>query len=375
MTKARAIPQVDERLIEQLCERLRSIPGDPEVVVPQHVTAVAPLLHGPARTALIDATIARLTGLDHLEMLLTDPSITEILVNHHTEIWVERHGALERAGNLPRTALPNILERILAPLGRRLDRTHPIVDARLADGSRLCAVIEPVAVGGTALSIRRFPKRNLGLEHFIGDGEHTEGLGQLLMTLIAFRLNIIISGATSSGKTSLMTALLALLNENERLVLIEDTTEIPLDHAHLVRLETRVATPDGPPPIGLEQLVRTALRLRPDRLLVGEVRGTEAMALIQAMNTGHDGSISTCHANSAHDALIRLETMVLTAAPSWPLEAIRSQLRRSLDVVIHVARCADGSRTITEILAVDADGERPLFSAEVSPTPAGLIPR
>ena len=209
-----------------------------------------------------------------------------------------------------------MIERILAPLGRRLDRTTPIVDARLDDGTRVCAVVPPISVGGTILSLRRFRTEPLPLTAF-GDGAVTEALGEL----VERRCNTVISGATSTGKTSLLSSLLGLTAPGERIVLLEDTAELAPLVEHLVRLEARPATNDGVAAISVEQLLHTALRLRPDRLVVGEVRGREVLGLVQALNTGHDGSWSTCHANSAHDALHRLETLVVQAAPAWPLRA------------------------------------------------------
>ena len=226
-----------------------------------------------------------------------------------------------------------MLERVLAPLGRRLDRTNPIVDARLPDGSRVCAVIGPVAVDGAAVSIRRFRRHA-----FRSLPSRRHGSSSCSPRCCAPRCNVVVSGATSSGKTSLLASLLGLTDPGERIIVLEDTAELQPTNAHVVRLEARPATPDGIRPIPLDELVRTALRLRPDRLVVGEVRGNEVTGLVQAMNTGHDGSLATCHANGPIDALLRLETLVMQAAPSWPLAAIRAQLSRSIDVIVHVAR-------------------------------------
>jgi pilus assembly protein CpaF len=250
---------------------------------------------------------------------------------------------------------------VLAPLGRRVDRTSPIVDARLADGARVCAVLPPVAVDGPALSIRRFRRRILPHESFTDD----VGVG-LLHELLHARCNLVVVGATSSGKTSLVAALLSEIDPSHRLVIVEDTAELPLRHPHALRLEARPPTIDGPGAVDLAQLVRTSLRLRPDRIVVGEARGDEVLALVQAMNTGHDGSISTCHANSPTDALLRLESLVLQAAPTWPLAAIRHQLARSIDVVIHLERDEDGARRIIELAEVTA----PSPADDHHPTPA-----
>lgn len=354
-----------EQLVDRICDVVADLPGDVDTLVHQHVGAIAPLLYGTARDELVSAAIARLVGLDQLELLMAAPDIDEILVNRGGEVWIERNGRLIRSESLRRDALETILERILAPLGRRLDRSHPIVDARLDDGSRLCAVIAPVAVDGTALSIRRFHHRRLPLEAF---GE--PAVVEILRRAVADRANILISGGTSSGKTSLLGALLTTLNADERVVLIEDTTELQPPLQHLVRLEARPQSPDGPAAISLEQLVRTALRLRPDRLIVGEVRGAEVLALLQALNTGHDGSLSTCHANSPADALGRLEALVLQAAPTWPLAAIRSQMARSIDLVVQVARTGSSARHITHITALAPVDD----TAVLAGRPVELIP-
>jgi len=341
----------DEHLVAALCRAAASEPGDTATVVRAHLRRIAPLAGDAAGEQLVRAAIARLEGLGALDALVADPTVDEVLVNARGDIWIEREGGLTRAGHLPATDLALVTERILAPIGRRLDRSTPVVDARLPDGSRVCAVIPPVSPDGACLSIRRFRDRSLGLGAFA-----TGPLAALLERLVARRCNVVVSGATSSGKTSLLNAALAHCPPGERVVTIEDTLELLPDVDHLVRLEARPATPDGPAEITLEQLVRTALRLRPDRLVVGEVRGAEVLALVQALNTGHDGSWSTCHANSALDALHRLETLIVQAAPAWPLRAVREQLTRSIDVVVHVARRRDGARQVVEIGEVVAGG-------------------
>jgi pilus assembly protein CpaF len=301
----------------------------------------------------VRAAVARLDGLGSLDALLRDDDVDEILVNAGGDIWVERDGATSPAGSIAAADLAVVIERILAPLGRRLDRTSPVVDARLEDGSRVCAVIPPIALDGACLSVRRFRDRTLPLAAF-GAGE----VADLLDELLHRRCNVLVAGATSSGKTSLLNTMLGRTELGERIVVIEDTAELLPSHDHLVRLEARPATPDGLPAITLEQLVRTALRLRPDRLVVGEVRGSEVLGLVQALNTGHDGSWSTCHANSALDALHRLETLIIQAAPAWPLLAVRQQLTRSIDVVVHVARTGKAARQVVEIGEVVEGGHR-----------------
>jgi pilus assembly protein CpaF len=350
-------PELDP-LVEELSRRVAHVPGEVHDVVRRHVRAVAPLADATTRTRLVDMTVARLAGLDVLDRLLTDPTVDEVLVNRGGEVWIDRRGELRRGPALHADTVPTVLERVLAPLGRRLDRSTPIVDARLPDGSRVCAVVPPVAVDGPVLSIRRFARRPRPLDTFA-----TPAVRDLLLELLALRCNLVIVGATSSGKTSLLGALLDTLDPTERVVLLEDTAELVTGAAHLVRLEARTPTADGVRAVPLEELVRTALRLRPDRLVVGEVRGPEVLGLVQAMNTGHDGSLSTCHANGTLDALHRLETLVLQAAPGWPLAAIRAHLGRSIDVIVRVER-RGRERTVSEIAEVVCHdgpdrGERP----------------
>ena len=337
----------DHDIVRTVCDLVADRPGDPTPLVEAEVRRLAPLCSPEEQLVLADRAIAHLRGLGELDAYVRDDGIDEVLVNSGSEIWIDRDGTLQYVGSLGTDRVDLLIERVLAPLGRRVDRTSPIVDARLADGARVCAVLPPVAVDGPALSIRRFRRRILPLESF------TDDVGvDLLRELLGTRCNLVVAGATSSGKTSLVAALVAEVDPSQRLVIVEDTAELPLRHPHALRLEARPPTIDGPGAVDLAQLVRTSLRLRPDRIVVGEARGDEVLALVQAMNTGHDGSISTCHANSPTDALLRLESLVLQAAPTWPLAAIRHQLARSIDVVIHVERAADGARRITEVAEV-----------------------
>ena len=337
----------DHDIVRTVCDLVADRPGDPTPLIEAEVRRLAPLCSPEERLVLADRAIAHLRGLGELDAYVRDDGIDEVLVNSGSEIWIDRDGALQYVGTLGTDRVDLLIERVLAPLGRRVDRTSPIVDARLADGARVCAVLPPVAVDGPALSIRRFRRRILPLEAF------TDEVGVVLLhELLDARCNLVVAGATSSGKTSLVAALVSEVDPSQRLVIVEDTAELPLRHAHALRLEARPPTIDGPGAVDLAQLVRTALRLRPDRIVVGEARGDEVLALVQAMNTGHDGSISTCHANGPTDVLLRLESLVLQAAPTWPLAAIRHQLARSIDVVIHVERAADGARRITELAEV-----------------------
>jgi pilus assembly protein CpaF len=245
------------------------------------------------------------------------------------------------------TTLLAVIEHALAPTGRRLDRMHPMVDARLSDGSRMCAAIAPVAVDGPCLAIRRFAAHTIPLGEFA-----VPPVVEVLASLVSARCNVVVSGATSSGKTTLLNALAQLVEPSSRVITLEDVAELRLHHPHVVRLETREATPDGVGDISLEHLLRTALRMRPDRLVVGEVRGAEAVHLLQALNTGHDGSLCTVHANSAGDALARLATLVLQHAGGWPLHAVHHHVARAVDAVVHVARHADGTRRVMEVAEV-----------------------
>lgn len=291
--------------------------------------------------------VAEQSRLGGLERWIADPEVTEVLVNAGAEVWVERCGSLMRVGTMRPQSVLAAIEHILSPIGRRLDRASPVVDARLADGSRVCAVLAPVAVDGPCLALRRFAVRTVQLADFA-----PPPVAALLRELVERRCNVVVSGATSSGKTTLLNALVGCAGRHERLITMEDTAELRLDHPHVVRLETRPATPDGIGELTLADLLRAALRLRPDRLVIGEVRGDEAADLLQALNTGHDGSLTTVHANSAADALARLASLVLRAAPSWPLAAIHDQVVRSVDAVVHVARAAGGGRRVTEVCRV-----------------------
>jgi pilus assembly protein CpaF len=292
--------------------------------------------------------IAERSPLGGLERWLGDPAIDEVIVNGAGDVWIECSGRLLRVATMSASAVATAIEHILRPIGRRLDRSNPTVDARLPDGSRVCAVIEPIAVDGPCLAIRRFAMRPLPLSAFA-----VPEVVDLLQTIVAARCNLLVSGSTSSGKTTLLNALAAMVPTTERIITLEDVAELRLLHPHVVRLETRAATAEGAGEVALPQLLRTALRMRPDRLVLGEVRGAEAVQLVQAMNTGHDGSMATVHANSAIDALARVCSLVLQEVPGWPLEAIHDQVRRSIDVVIHVGRTTDSQRQVIEVCESD----------------------
>jgi len=345
---------MSDALVDEVCHRAGRIAGAVDEVVRAQVDLLAPLATDTERAAIIARSIARLDGLGALDELVRDPDVDEVIVNRGREVWIERDGRLTRLPDLADGAVDVILERVLTPLGRRLDRTSPIVDARLPGGARLCAVVPPVAVDGPTIAIRRHRARSVPIERFAAPA-----VADLLGVLVRRRANVLVTGATSSGKTTLLAALCRSLPEAERVVTIEDTTELDLDDRHAVRLEARPATADGPAPVDPVALVRTALRLRPDRLVVGEFRGPEVLAVVQALNTGHDGSLSTCHANGTVDGLRRVETLVMQAAPSWPLAAIRRDVSRSIDAVVHLARRGDGARRVVEVIEVVESGDEP----------------
>ena len=343
----------DAALVRRVCEVVRDAHGDLEELTDDAIRRLAPLATVEQQGALRAASLAQMAGLAELDPFVSDPTIDEVLINGD-RVWVDRNGQIEAVGALTAITVEQVIERILAPIGRRVDRTTPIVDARLANGARVCAVVAPVAIGGSTLSIRRFATEVRSLVDF------TDDVGVALVAeLVDHRCNVVVCGATSSGKTSLLASLLTLVDDRERILIIEDTAELATSAPHIVRLEARPGTVEGLAPISLSELVRTALRLRPDRLVVGEVRGDEVLGLVQAMNTGHDGSFSTCHANGPLDALLRLESLVLQAAPQWPLPAVRQQLARSIDVIVNVGRAGQHRRisSIDEVVAPDLSGD------------------
>lgn len=278
-----------------------------------------------------------------LEHLLTRPDVTDVLVNAGTEIWVESGGVLHRAGNLAPGELEASLERVLAPLGRRLDRLSPSIDARLPDGTRICAIIPPIATDGPAIALRVLRHRRC----CIGDFADDPRIEREVIDLVASRANILVSGATGAGKTTFIAAVIDSIRHSERLVVLEDIREILTSHPHCLRLEARPPTPDGRGEVNLDHLLRTALRLRPDRLVLGEIRDREAITLLNALNTGHSGSLASIHANSAADALRRLELLVTRLIPG--ILTARELVTTAINAVIHVTRGTDGHRRIVEI--------------------------
>ena len=313
----------------------------------------APLLGAGLRCRLVAGILADVCGLGTLEPLLGDPAVTEIMVNGPGRVWVERNGALVRVPvELDTQAIEHLIEKVVAPLGLRVDRSSPLVDARLPDGSRVNAVVPPLAVDGPCLTVRRFGARAVPLTAFA-----PVDVVELLTWAVESRLNMVVSGGTGAGKTTLLNALASRIPPSERVITVEDAAELALPGEHVVRLEARPANAEGSGEVRIRDLVRNALRMRPDRILVGEVRGPEALDMLQAMNTGHEGSLSTCHANSADDALRRLETMVLMGEVQLPLAAVRGQLEAALDLVVQVARRPDGTRRVVAVAEVLQGGD------------------
>jgi pilus assembly protein CpaF len=306
------------------------------------------------RAELQQEIIDELLGLGPLEDLMRDPAISEIMVNGPNMIYVERSGKLtlsDKHFNDERH-LRTIIERIIAPLGRRIDEASPMVDARLPDGSRVNAIIEPLALNGSTLTIRRFGSRRLTMDDLLRFGSVSPECVSYLKAIVEARLNIVVSGGTGSGKTTFLNILSSFIPRTDRIVTIEDAAELSLDQDHVVRLESRPPNLEGRGTISIRDLVRNSLRMRPDRIIVGECRGGEALDMLQAMNTGHDGSLTTLHANTPRDALARLETMVLMAGFDLPVKAIREQVAGAVDVVVQVSRMRDGSRKVTSIAEI-----------------------
>jgi pilus assembly protein CpaF len=312
------------------------------------------------RKELEDEVLNETFGLGPIEPYLHDPDISDILVNTHRQVYVERFGVLELTDTQfdDDEHLLKIIDRIVARVGRRVDESSPMVDARLPDGSRVNAIIPPLAVDGPILSIRRFGVRTLDINDLLQLNSVTPGMAEMFKGIIKARINTLVSGGTGSGKTTLLNAISAFIPGEERVVTIEDAAELQLLQPHVVRLETRPPNIEGTGQVTQRDLVRNSLRMRPDRIIVGEVRGDEVLDMLQAMNTGHDGSLTTIHANSMRDALQRLETLMLLSGVNLPNRAMREQISAGLDVVVHVARLSDGHRRVTgvaEIVGMEGD--------------------
>jgi pilus assembly protein CpaF len=330
----------------------------------------AALLGAGMRAELAARIVRDTVGLGPLEELLADPAVEEVMVNGFESVYVERAGRIEAVDvRFPdEEELRNAIERILAPLGRRIDELNPMVDARLADGSRVNVVIPPLAVDGPAVSIRRFGAERPDPARLVELGTLSASQCELLGTAVKARRSLVISGGTGSGKTTLLNALSSYVDAGERVVTIEDAAELRLQQRHVVRLESRPASVEGRGEVTVRDLLRNALRMRPDRIVIGEVRGAEALDLLTALNTGHAGALSTVHANSAADAVARLETLALMAGVGLPHEAIAEQVQRGIDLIVHLERRADGSRAVAEIAeVVRVAGRTAVRSLEAGP--------
>ncbi|WP_312360225.1 CpaF family protein [Stutzerimonas balearica] len=334
-------PDEASRQIRDICQRLLDEQNAPVSVA--------------VRQAIIRQITDEVLGLGPLEPLLADPSVSDILVNGHASVYVERHGKLQRTDVRFRDDrhLLNIIDRIVSSLDRRIDESSPLVDARLKDGSRVNAIIPPLAIDGPSLSIRRFAVDLLNADALVQMGTLTPAIALVLKAIVRGRLNVLVSGGTGTGKTTLLNVLSSFIGHNERIVTIEDSAELQLQQPHVVRLETRPANIEGRGEINQRELVRNALRMRPDRIVIGEVRGGEALDMLAAMNTGHDGSLTTVHANSPRDALGRIENMVSMTGATFPMKALRQQIASAIDVVVQLERQEDGRRRLVSVQEIN----------------------
>ena len=367
-----AYAQMKARASEALFDRIGARINDPSLTeeqlhtfVREELTEVVEgdqqlLLSADERRRLLRDVEDDAIGLGPIERMLEDDSVTEIMVNSYDQVYVERRGqlTLSTARFTSEEHLRRVIERIVSKVGRRIDESSPLVDARLADGSRVNAVIPPLAVDGSSLTIRKFSKTPFTVSDLIGFGSMTEQMAHLLHACVQARLNILVSGGTGTGKTTLLNVLSRFIPAQERIVTIEDAVELNLQQPHVVRMEARPPNIEGQGEVTIRDLVRNSLRMRPDRIVVGECRGGEALDMLQAMNTGHDGSISTLHANSPRDAMSRLETLVLMAGMDLPLRAIREQAASAVDLIVQIQRLRDGTRRIvnvTEVMGMEGD--------------------
>jgi pilus assembly protein CpaF len=359
-----------ERVREKLLERIdpilaarlsrRVLQAQVGVMVSEIATEERIHLNELEEAALADELTDDMVGLGPLEPLLQDDEITDILVNGPFDTYVEKHGKLERANTRFRNSqhVVHIAQRIATAVGRRIDESSPMVDARLADGSRVNIVLPPLCLNGGTISIRKFPKQNITLQMMVRNKNLSEPMAQFLDIAARCRVNVLISGGTGSGKTTLLNAVSRHIDSRERIITIEDAVELRLQQPHIVQLESRPPNIEGVGQVTQRELVRNALRMRPDRIIVGEVRGTEAFDMLQAMNTGHDGSMSTIHANTPRDALFRLENMVLMAAANLPLRALRAQIASAINLIVQIERMRDGVRRVERICEISGmEGE------------------
>lgn len=367
-----ALSRLKDKATQQLFERLNAQLSDQTLteselsrLVLQELTEIIEVreatLTADERKRLVKEVLEDVLGYGPLEQFLTDPTVTEIMVNGPNQIYIEQHGklSLSKVRFASERHLRRIIERIVMQVGRRIDESTPLVDARLEDGSRVNAIIPPLAVEGSILTVRKFGQVSLTVEDLLANESITPQVAEFLKISIVGRLNILFSGGTGTGKTTMLNAISYFIPEDERVVTIEDAVELQLKQDHIVRLESRPANVEGRGAITIRDLVRNALRMRPDRIIVGEVRGAEALDMLQSMNTGHSGSMSTIHANSSRDAISRLETLTLLSGTELPLRAVRDQIASAIDLVVQLGRMPDGSRKIvavSEVIGVK-DGE------------------
>ena len=349
-SKALVEKKADIKILKEVVTRISNTVMDEEItLVPQ-----------AERRRIIPEVLAEVLGFGPIEPLLKDDTVTEIMVNNAGQVYIERKGKLELTDVTFRddAHVMHVIEKIIAPIGRRIDESSPMVDARLPDGSRVNAIIPPLALKGPAITIRKFAKEPYQVDDLIRFGTWTQEIADFLKACVEGKLNIIVSGGTGSGKTTTLNILSAFIPSNERIVTVEDAAELQLRQEHVVTLESRPANIEGKGQITMRDLVKNCLRMRPDRIIVGEVRGGEALDMLQAMNTGHDGSLTTGHANSPRDILSRLETMVLMAGMNLPDKAIREQIAAAINLIVHESRFPDGTRkinAITEIQGMEGD--------------------
>ncbi len=328
---------------EIIKQRLNDIYVQAKVTLPEDI-----------RKQIFNEILDEMTGFGPIQPLLDDPDVSEVMVNGPKKIFVERGGKVTKSGITfdDDDHVERIIDRIISPLGRRVDADSPTVDARLPDGSRVNAVIRPVAIDGPCITIRKFKKDKLTVEQLVAFGSLTQNMGDFIRACVLAHLNIVVSGGTGSGKTTLLNVLSSFIQENERIITIEDAAELQLQQDHVLRMETKVANVDGRGAVTIRDLVRNSLRMRPDRIIVGECRGGETLDMLQAMNTGHDGSLTTLHANTPRDALSRMETMVLMSGMDLPLKVVRQQIASAVDLIIQQTRLKDGARKVTAITEV-----------------------
>lgn len=353
------LQEIEHKLHMQLFELFSTTKyiSEPELQVAAHGLLAGEILPSRIKEEIIQNVIHRITGLGVIQNLIENKEVSEIMVNGKDSIFIEKNGCIEKTSLKFSTEedLIRVINKIVSRIGRRIDESSPLVDARLPDGSRVNAIIPPLSLSGPTLTIRKFPEIPMTMERLLEFGSLTKEMAEFLYTAIQDKKNIVISGGTGSGKTSLLNACANLIPEGERVITIEDAAEIQLTLPHLIRLESRAANIEGKGAIPIRTLLKNALRMRPDRIIVGEIRGAEALDMLQAMNTGHDGSLTTVHANAPLEALYRTETMVLMANLDLPLPAIRNQIIASIDIIIQQKREINGKRHVTHISELKKD--------------------